>query len=268
MLTVAVIGYGAVGSVFSAFFLSHPSYELTCVITRSKPVRIIDRITFSQDLNDCIAADIIVIAVQDQHIEGVCQSLCLMPWVGQRYCFHFSGKENSAILSSLRQHGFKIGALHPIYNFTQTEKDKAAIQGKPCAFEGDQELFNALTPLLTHMNLLTFCFDGQYKNLYHAACTMALSFPAFLTHMVGDCLKTCGVEAQQANRIASMMIKQASEALLDDQGELLYVGPISRNEKDTMLAHHRAINDDNIKTAYKAIEHYASSINNNLNDKG
>jgi len=248
--TIALIGPGRVGCAITKK-LSAAGYQLTAVISRNhqRAVSACEFIGCSTDLATehlaaAASADIVIIAVPDDHIHSVTQQL-------QRSCeplneipalVHFSGLHPAAIMSSGSSCNTTLLSLHPLFPFATRERAYQALNQCPCAIESpDSRGMTLGRELVAAFSGVPFTIDADKKVLYHAAACISSNYLVTLMAVARDLLVQCGIEKDRAIPLLQPLAHASLNNVENLGPELGLTGPISRGDTRTVAEHLQAI---------------------------
>jgi len=246
--SIALIGPGRVGCAVSKH-LYEAGYPLVAIISRRRE-RAIEACTFigcsptlaSDQLTECAAAQIILLAVPDDQI----QSLALQVQMTTKFLepptmVHFSGLYPAEIM---HHHSSPVAllSLHPLLPFANRQKAFIDLQQSPCALEGDApQTLQLGKELVQAIGGHPFTLDSGKKPLYHAAACIASNYLVTLLASARDLLVNCGIESDQAIPLLLPLVQASLDNVKNLNPEQGLTGPIVRGDIGTVTEHIQAL---------------------------
>ena len=248
--TIALIGPGRVGSAITKK-LFEAGYRLTAVVSRNYQ-RAITACQFigcsnklaTEELSTAAAADIVMIAVPDDHIHDVAQQLRQNNKLQKTsVLIHFSGLHPAAIMGG-GPTTTNLLSLHPLLPFATREKGYEALNRCPCAIESpDSQNISLGKELISALDATPFIINADKKILYHAAACISSNYLVTLMAVARDMLVHCGIEREQAIPLLLPLIQTALNNVEELGPEQGLTGPISRGDSGTVAKHLQAIEE-------------------------
>jgi len=248
--TISIVGAGRVGQTV-ARRLHKLGWRIGAVVTRSRrsaraAVRAISAGTPHAALTpEVLDADVILLSVPDDALEGVVQELAR---IGVRHfqkksrgkiVLHTSGALDHRVLAPLARRGAFTGSMHPMQTFTGRSAPRLdgvifSIEGAPAARLAAQRIARSLggTPVIIHAN---------NKPAYHASGTSVAGHALALVESAIQTLMKIGFTRPRANQALLPLIRQ----MLDNYESLgphaAWTGPLSRGDYATISKHVKAL---------------------------
>lgn len=243
---VFVIGAGRVGRGFSRAFRASGG-TIVGLHARHANEETTSSGEYPPSMSD---ANVILIAVRDAEIDGVCRALADL----QRTCpgriahgtvvLHTSGTVDPPAFIALRKLGIDAGTFHPLIPFATPERGAQLLHNAWVGIDGDANARAAARRLAAAVGARTVNIPTGQKSLYHAAAVMASNFPIVLAAIAGRLLTNAGVEAQTAAQVVYSLMHSAVGNLVHGSPREVLTGPATRGDTATIAEHLRALHDD------------------------
>lgn len=121
---------------------------------------------------DLAAADLLMVAVQDDVLAATAASLATVGFEG--LCFHVSGAHDLSPLDPLARAGAQVGSLHPLCPVPDRETGHANLPGQPAVVAAaGPEALARLQDLAKRAGLVPVVMAAGDRLLYHTACVLA-----------------------------------------------------------------------------------------------
>ncbi len=243
----ALIGPGKVGCAVSRR-LHLATYPLIAIVSRtiqqsSEACEFIGCSTqlASTELNDCAAADIILLAVADDQIAELAINLIAQANFKQNTTLiHFSGLHPAAIMRNAPCSASLL-SLHPLLPFASRELAVKSLSGCPCALEGDNDALALGHELIAALGGQPFSIPSEKKALYHASACIASNFLVTLLGQASVLLESCGIDRHQGMALLLPLVHATLDNATNLGPEQGLTGPIVRGDQGTVLQHLQAL---------------------------
>ncbi|MEA3545557.1 MAG: DUF2520 domain-containing protein [Thermodesulfobacteriota bacterium] len=249
--TISLIGAGRVGCAVSKR-LQVAGYPISAVISRNhgRAVAACNFIGCSTTLAsiqsiDATTAQIILLAVPDDHISLVAQQLqAQTKLTEQTTIIHFSGLHPANIMRHSTSSATLL-SLHPLLPFASRQIAFDKLTQCPCALESSDELALALgAQLVDAIGGQSFTIASDKKVLYHAAACIASNYLVTLLATAQELLIKCGIEPDQAIPLLLPLVQASVENVQQIGTEQGLTGPIVRGDVGTVAKHIEALQDN------------------------
>ena len=249
MIKVSIIGSGNVAQHLIQAFQLNSQIELVQVVARDikKVAHLLDSNLITSDYTQLQEADLYIIAVSDDAIDEVSQSL---PFENQLVA-HTSG---TVALDSLNSNN-RPAVFYPLQTFS---KDKPIdFKSVPVCLEAENETDVQILKQLAHsISNAVYEINSEQRKALHVAAVFVNNFVNYLYQMGNE---ICDANAipfeilkpliqETANKIATLSPKNAQ------------TGPAKRNDLKTIAAHEEFLKDENQAAIYKLL---TQSLQNN-----
>ena len=247
----ALIGPGRVGcAVSKRLYLA--GYPLTAIISRNLQRAEAacayigcSQTLASEQLTKAATAQIILLAVPDDHIQNLALTLrdsCHLS--EQTTLIHFSGLHSAEIMRQKASSAMLL-SLHPLLPFADQQKAFNNLRQCPCAIEADSPQALALgEQLVTAIGGYFFALDSKKKPLYHTAASIASNYLVTLLAIARDLLVSSGIKPEQAIPILLPLVQASLENVKDLGPEQGLSGPIVRGDIGTVSEHIKALKNE------------------------
>jgi predicted short-subunit dehydrogenase-like oxidoreductase (DUF2520 family) len=195
-------------------------------------------------------ANIIVIAVRDGEIDGVCAGLAEL----QRdkpgtiahgaAVLHTSGTADPASFAALRKLGVSAGTFHPLVPFATPERGAQLLHDAWVGIDGDATACSAGRRIAAAVGARTVNIPAGHKAAYHAAAVIASNFPVVLAAVAGRVLSDAGVAVHTAEQVVHSLMQLAVANLEHGSPAAVLTGPVVRGDTATIETHRAALRAD------------------------
>ncbi len=240
---VFLIGAGKVGrGLARAFRVS--GIEVVGLHARSANEEATSVGDYPQNLSD---ANVIIIAVRDAEIDGVCATLAKLarerPVRIRRgtVVLHTSGTAEPANFKLLRDVGMVCGTFHPLVPFASAERGAQLVAEAWVGIDGDATACGTSRRLAAALGARTVNIPVGGKAAYHAAAVMASNFPVVLAAVASGVLADQGIPVRTAEQIIQSLMSAAVGNLEYGSPLDVLTGPAVRGETAMMNRHLEAL---------------------------
>lgn len=199
------------------------------------------------------AADIIVLAVNDQALPSVVDQLAATGPVEQGIVVHLSGATPVAVLAPLKALGYAIAAAHPARSFSNEAMTQQDFQGTWVAYEGDQAAYATVASLFTALGAQLFMLNTENRPLYHAGTVIASNFLPLIMQSASQCLQSADISAEQARAILAPLMQGTIENIVEIGPSKAMTGPITRGDVEVITRQLQSLPDDTTKALYRTL---------------
>lgn len=268
MKTLNIIGGGRVGSTLGKLWHQSGYYRVQDVLTRSQAsarqtVATIGAGRAASDINDMATADIWMLAVPDQAIESVANTvLNARSATSGSLAFHCSGALPSTLLNELSANGWQTASAHCLLSFANPETASQQFPGTPCALEGTSQAVTELTLAFEHLQARCFTLAAEHKLLYHAGAVFATNFLPVLQSLADQLWKLGGMPDGVAAKVRASLLQNAVNNILALGPAGALTGPAARGDNALVEKQALALSQWNPQAgdAYKALSQLAAKL--------
>ncbi len=193
----------------------------------------------SEILDQVPEADIIVIAVPDDEIEGVVSGL--QPHARDRgrwqFVFHTSGALTSDILMPLKISGIAGASFHPLQTFAGNDDDWKKLSNIYVGIEGDAAAVQKAVEISRALGSKAILLPKEFKMHYHLACTMASNYLIALLIPVVEMFRKMGFSESQVIDFLFPLLFTTVANLHENGLERALTGPLVRGDVGTLAKH-------------------------------
>lgn len=215
-------------------------------------------------------ANVLVIAVSDSALNGVCNSIAAVahekgsPLTHGTIVLHTSGSVSPPALEELRTAGSPCGTFHPLAPFSSAEGGATALRDGWVGIDGDPTACAAARRLAAAIGARTVNIPPKGKALYHAAAVMASNFPVVLAALAARLLSASGMEERAAEQVVQRLMVGAVANLEHGSARSVLTGPAVRRDAEAIAAHRVALRQDPESLAvYDALTRAAANLSAN-----
>jgi predicted short-subunit dehydrogenase-like oxidoreductase (DUF2520 family) len=241
MSRISLLGAGKVGATLGRVF-ARAGCEIGDIASRSRASAeqargIIGSGRVVGALHDLGPAEILIVAVGDNALYGIAETLAASPAVGPgTVVFHCSGAAASSVLAPLRDRGAHVASVHPVMTFTDPLRDAESFAGAWCAIEGDPEAVERLSGLFETAGARLFPIAGERKLTYHAANVFLSNYLVPLIEAGLQCYERAGVPRETAAQAVEPLLRATVDNALKQGGPRALTGPIARGDDRVVAA--------------------------------
>lgn len=240
----AILGPGKAGTAVG-HLLRRAGYEITAVAGRRldaarQAVSYTGGTATTDFAQAAHGADCILITTSDDAIETVCKAVSAAGGfrAGSKV-LHTSGVGGLDILETASRRGARVGCIHPIQTFADTESAIAKIPGSTFGVTADEDILPWADRVVEDLGGRPFHVSAEDKPLYHAAACMASNYLVTLMYLVEEVYGRMGLSREDARR-AFWPLVRGTIANLESKGSILSLtGPIARGDTGTVGKHLR-----------------------------
>ncbi len=197
-------------------------------------------------------ADLTFLTVPDDTIRPIANALARtgLDLTG-RAVVHTSGVHSIHSLDALRASNAMLGSLHPALPFADPARAISTLKSAAFALEAeDGTLRRWLTALVAALEGHPIYVDAAGKARYHAALVMLSNFSVTLYATAQRLLTQAGADNASSHSALTALLHATVENIHTQGIPNALTGPLVRNDLGTLQAHLRAVNDDDIRSAY------------------
>ena len=257
MTTLNLIGAGHVGRTLGRLFAAQGDLTVQDVLTRSaaSAEEAVGFIGAGRAVGDPALlrpADIVMLAVGDDQIEAVCESLKV---AAGTVVFHCSGAKSSSVLAAARAQGAFTASVHPVRSFADPARVAGDFAGTWCGVEGDADALAVLTPILKGIGAQLVAIDPRAKTVYHAASVFASNYLVTLMDAALSAYQAAGIPEQVARELARPLALETLDNVLRLGPRQALSGPIARGDLATVARQQQALDewDGGVGALYRAL---------------
>ena len=248
---IGVIGPGRVGATLAeAFHLA--GYPVVAAYgRRPEAVRAVaDRVpglvagTTPQAVVDL--ADIVFIAVSDDAIDRVCESVT---WRADQAAVHCSGARELDALQAAASAGAMVGSFHPLQMFATPAAALSTLPGCTIAVEGTGELLDWLDGTARRLQCLPIRLPAGHRALYHASAYYVGPFLIALMQEAAVIWRVLGVDERGTLDALSTLLRGTVAAVMEGGLAAGMGGCVARGDVGTVARHVEALDAFNPEMA-------------------
>lgn len=243
MLSANIIGCGKLGKTIGKLLAQYDALSLQGVVNSSidsarNSVAYLGKGIPCENLHSLPKSDIYFITTKDDLIE---ESACKLQnsniLCKGNIILHCSGSLTSDVLNKTKESKCFVASVHPIKSFAQPDQAVTTFNGTYCAIEGDQEAITVLTQIFQKIGGIVFPIKKENKKIYHAGGVIANNYLVTLHYHATQCYINAGVDKEIAQKIVSMLMKDAFDNLSRLPHHQALTGPIQRGDVNTIIKH-------------------------------
>jgi predicted short-subunit dehydrogenase-like oxidoreductase (DUF2520 family) len=178
---------------------------------------------------DLPAADLLVIATRDSHIEPTAERLApLSRSIGA--VVHLSGFKSIEALAPFARLGIATGSFHPLQSLSDPETGARSLAGAWAGLTATEPLFGVLADLAISLQMTPFRLLDADKPLYHAAASSASNYLVAALDLAAVLMGSASVPFEA---LAPLVRTTVANAFSLGPARAL-TGPIARADWDTV----------------------------------
>lgn len=257
MLTVNIIGAGAVGQTLGYLWAKQQIVQIQAVVNRSimttnRAIAFMGQGTAYASVAELPAADLILITVPDQQITEIAQALASNPNLKPgTIALHCSGALTAECLAPLRARNVGLASIHPAFSFSNPIGAVQQFSQVPCALEGDESILPIITALFTDIGAKVYRISAESKAMYHVAAVFASNYSVTLLQQAYDSFLAAGLSPHQAKavveRLAACVVQNLQTV---EEPKSALTGPIQRGDVTTIERHLQELTDPMTREFY------------------
>ncbi|WP_298538736.1 Rossmann-like and DUF2520 domain-containing protein [uncultured Aquimarina sp.] len=242
MITIVILGAGNVAQHLYTAFLNQSSVAIIQCYNR-KGIRIHKdqkAATITNDLNKLKKADLYILAISDDAIKKVSNTLPFQ----NRLVVHTSGSVPIKAIDDKNSRG----VFYPLQTFSATKKiDYSKI---PFCIEADrQKDVIVLKNLASILSQKVYDISSDQRNVLHVAAVFVNNFTNYM-FSVGN--EICN-ENKVPFEILHPLIQETAKKIIEIEPDIAQTGPAIRNDVLTIDRHLEILKDDSQKQLYKML---------------
>jgi predicted short-subunit dehydrogenase-like oxidoreductase (DUF2520 family) len=238
--SLSLVGPGRAGRAFARSW-TRAGGEIASVVvrgvSRSLPHELSGAARFDLDGQTLPETELLVVAVPDDEIAAVSQSLAGR--LRCRFVFHLSGALPSAILRPFGLQGASPASLHPLRPFTGAPEEDWS--GVFVAVEGGDEAADVGSELALAVGARPHRLEASAKPLYHAAASLAAGGVAAVVSVAVRGWAAAGIPEEIGREALAGLAASAASAAADQPFALALTGAVARRDVGTVRSHAAAL---------------------------
>ncbi len=264
VLTISIIGAGKVGTTLARMLYRAGNRIVAVVSSRKNSALKCGRLVGCRNCSDNLSVippttDLVLIAVPDNAIRSVAESLALLPRLpfNHMYVCHTSGALTSEELEPLARHGARVFSFHPIQTFPagKSLSDQiASMKGVTYGFEGSKVALGLARRLARQLGGDVLVVPKDAKILYHLACVLASNYSVTL---IGALEYVLGLLKQKSVSPYEKLLRTSIDNAVKTGAVNALTGPIVRGDSSVVAKHLAAIRDPKLRSVYKSLGAFA-----------
>ncbi len=224
MIKVVILGSGNVATHLTKAFVTSKKVEVSQVYTRSNISNKIEKIDYTNDLNNLKNADVYIISISDDAIANFSKQLNLK----NKLVVHTSG---SVAMQDLECNARK-GIFYPLQ--TIHKKSKLKFKNVPICLETESEKdYILLEKLAKSISKKVFKIDSEQRKHLHLAAVFVNNFTNHLYKIGNDICNEKNVPFE----ILKPLIKETANKIKYITPEEAQTGPAKRKDHKTIQKH-------------------------------
>lgn len=244
---IFIIGAGRVGRGLARAFRASGSVQVVALHGRRPSEETTSAGAYPASLSE---ANVILVAVRDAEIDGVCAGLAALERAKTgtiahgAVVLHTSGTAEPRSYAALRDVEIPAGTFHPLVPFATPERGAQLLHDAWIGIDGDATACSAGRRIAAAVGARTVNIPSGHKAAYHAAAVIASNFPVVLAGVAGQVLQEAGVATHTAERVVQSLMRLAVDNLGAGAPASVLTGPVVRGDSATIAAHRSALQGD------------------------
>ncbi len=154
---------------------------------------------------------------------------------------HLSGTMSSDVLDPLRNRGYSVGSMHPLFSFADRESPPRSLAGVVFALEGQPPALRHARQLADTLKARAVTIRTESKALYHAAASLLSNGLVALCDRATFLMSVAGVDRIEAREILTPLISATVDNLRAAGTPAALTGPIERGQTAVVEMHLKAV---------------------------
>ncbi len=265
---IAVIGAGKVG-VALGHLLAKKGHTVAAAAARSdasleKAAPYLPGARLTKDVAEATAGtDIVLITTRDSEIKPTCDALAAKGAISpSQTVIHMCGAGSLDILSSARDAGAGVAAIHPIQSLASVELAIEKLPGSYFGVTAEGTAKEIAISLVQDLGGKAVDIDDKNKALYHAAACIASNYLVTLLYAAAEVYKASGMDEASALKAMLSLVKVTVSNVGDVGAVAALTGPISRGDAKVIKQHLESLKilDSGIIDIYKLLGHLTVEV--------
>lgn len=269
---IAIVGTGKVGLALAALF-SSKRYEVRLGVKNITSINPIatklansrENISITDNAGAVDCSSINILAVDDQSIEAVCDSL-INNFKPDSIIAHCSGALDSLILSNAQKAGHPCCSLHPLNTFPTIESALELFvdpEHKTSLYcEGDDTALGTCIPMFEQLGFIPVEISREAKPLYHAACVFACNYLVSLMELSLLTAESAGLDRDEFWKSLQPLIQTTLTNISKNGTTKALSGPIARGDAQIASNHLQALSEkrSGLQNSYRDLGRHALTL--------
>ncbi len=244
--TIAIVGYGKVGSVLAKAFVV-ADYTLSGLVIRHRQrdawldslrLPVVDKIA---DLP--AGTDFLVLCVRDAQIEDLVMEITDRGGFHEGTVIaHTAGAVSAEPLEPVREVGALPMCWHPMQTFVGGEEPDL-FNGVTFGIDGDSEAVELGERIARDLGGIPFRIPPDKRRLYHLSAVVACNLMSGLVSMAVRLLCDSGMTEAQALQTLGPLIRKTARNIAEKGLPDAISGPLKRGDEKTIKAHLEVLED-------------------------
>ena len=185
-------------------------------------------------------SDVVLITVQDAHIEQVCHQISesIKP---NTLVAHCSGAVSNTALISASQAGGMIGSAHPLNSFPSKGAAKNIFTNPHhntyCFISGCDQTLEVLTALFSNIGFNVAVLNDEAKVAYHTACVFVCNYLTSLAELSLQMAEMAGLDRAEFWQATQPLVQTTLANISANGTNQALSGPIARGDVNTIKEH-------------------------------
>ncbi len=199
------------------------------------------------------AADVVIICVRDEMVEGVAEQIAQLDAVGPAQAvLHVSGPLDRTALLALEPSGAALGSFHPLQTISDPTRAAQRLHGAWAGLEGDERALDAGRRLCNLLAMRPIVIPGEAKGKYHAAAVIAANYLVGLLGVAQRLAEEAGIDRATAEQMYLPLAEGALANVLAQGPAAALTGPIRRGDLTPLRVHLLALSESD-RQLYRAV---------------
>ena len=182
------------------------------------------------------AADLLVVATSDDHIESTARRLAPNA-VDIAGVIHLSGFKSIDVLAPFVARGIDTGSFHPLQSLPDPQTGANSLRGSWAGLTASGSLLGVLEDLATSLGMASFALPDSVKPIYHAAASAASNYVVAALDLADSLFDLAALPFEA---LAPLTRNAVANAFARGPGPAL-TGPIARGDWDTVRGQFEAV---------------------------
>jgi len=224
-MNILIIGRGRVGNALRRGLQASGLHDVVVAGRRYKPSNI-------------SPADVIILAVSDDSIEPVAQSIAANVTAGATV-LHCAGSRGTEALHACEIRGASVGVMHPLVSFPSS-RVSPSLHGTIFSVNGSRRAIATSRRIAQACGARIVVAQSGDPG-YHAAAALAANGAAALAFVAVGVLERLGFDKREAEQAIGGLLRSVGENVQSVGVPGALTGPIARGDAETVANHRRAL---------------------------
>lgn len=201
----------------------------------------------------------IILSVNDDAIEGVCDELCRRFREFSGYTIvHCSGNHPSSVLHSAKKNGADVASFHPL---KAIQSNSRSYEGIWFDLEGDENALKVCELVCRELGAHSFRIKKEDKVPLHTAAVISSNYMVVLAEMVQQVAGANGMNREEVLQAMIPLMQHTLDNIRNSGPAGALTGPVERGDVLTVKKHLNSLKDQpELSTLYRQLGLIAAEL--------